>query len=115
MTGHIITRRESPRSAMPVDRLFESFFREPFFAPVFSGENGSVFEEGALAVDVSEDDENVIVRASLPGMSKEDVSIEVHEGTVTISAHKSEQREEREEKYYRRERREGSLSRRIAL
>ncbi|MFI4896910.1 MAG: Hsp20/alpha crystallin family protein [Phycisphaerales bacterium JB059] len=115
MTDQIITRREAPRALLPVDRIFENFFREPFFMPVFSARNDTLFDEGALAVDISEDDENVILRASLPGVNKDDVDIEVHDGAVTINARKSEQREERAERYYRRERREGALSRRVTL
>ncbi|MEZ6243837.1 MAG: Hsp20/alpha crystallin family protein [Phycisphaerales bacterium] len=97
--------------ANPFDRIFESFFREP----VFTRELAPVFEEGILAVDVSEDAESVIVRASLPGVKKDDVNVEVHDGVVTISAHKTEEHEETQEKFYRKERREGSVSRRIAL
>ena len=95
----------------PLDRIFENFFREP----VLTRELAPVFEEGILAVDVSEDAESVIVRASLPGVKREDVSVEVHDGVVNISAHRSEEHEEKQEKYYRKERREGSVSRRIAL
>ncbi len=113
MTGSITTRRTNnvARGMTPLDRIFEDFFREP----VFTRELAPVFEEGILAVDVSEDEQSVIVRASLPGVKKEDVSVEVHDGVVNISAHTSEQHEERQEKYYRKERREGSVSRRIAL
>ncbi|HZW09768.1 MAG TPA: Hsp20/alpha crystallin family protein [Phycisphaerales bacterium] len=72
-------------------------------------------DEGTLLLDISEDDQNVIVRASLPGFAKDQIVAEVHEGILTIKAERSEESEEGDERYYRRERRVGSLSRRVAL
>lgn len=105
-----IARRES--FPMPLASMFEQVFRDPFFAGA-----GLVprVEEGALALDVSEDESNVIVRASLPGFKKEDVEVEIHDGVLTINATHSEETEETGERYYRKERRVGSTSRRIAL
>ena len=94
----------------PVDRLFTQLLsREPLLSAL------SDVDEGTLAVDVSDDGENIVVKASLPGYRREDVSIEVNEGVLTIGARQDETREETGERYYRRERRFGSLSRRIAL
>ncbi len=93
-----------------LDEFFNSFLRTPSWI------NGSAaIDEGALALDVSESDSEVIVRASLPGFKKSDVEVEVHDGVLTIKATRDEQSEESNERYYRRERRSGSLSRRVAL
>lgn len=97
-----------------VERLLSSVFSDPFFEGTLpSLLNRS--EEGTLALDVSEDDANVIVRASLPGFTKDDVNIEVHDGVLTIKAEHAEEREETGERFYRRERQFGSVSRRVAL
>ena len=73
-------------------------------------------EEGALAVDISQGKEGeTIVRASLPGFRKEDVNVSVHNGVLDIKAESKSEEETRDEKFYRKERRYGSLSRRIAL
>lgn len=93
-------------------RVFDRFFNDPAFGV---GERAAMPEIGALALDVSEDDASIIVRASLPGFAREDVHIETHQGVLTISASKTEEREERGERYHRRERRTGSVSRSVAL
>jgi len=68
-----------------INRLFE--------AP--SGNGGSdAFNSWAPALDVLEDNNNLIVRVELPGVKKEDISISLHESTVTISG------ERRNEKRY---------------
>lgn len=56
-----------------------------------------------------------MVRASLPGFKKEDIDIQVNDGVLAIKAEHSEEREVKDERYYRRERRFGAVSRRIAL
>ena len=93
----------------PFDRIVQRFFGQEW--PGFS----ESLEEGTLALDVSEDESSVIVRASLPGFAREDVHIELHDGVLTIKAQHTEESEESGERYFRRERRVGSLSRRVAL
>ncbi len=91
-----------------MDRLFDDrFFRSPVFAPAS--------DEGTLAVDVLEHDGKVVVRASLPGFQKEDIDVQLHEGVLSIKAERTEETEEQGDRWYRRERQTGSVSRRIAL
>lgn len=107
-----LIRRDPFEMPLPsMSRLFNQFFNDPFFA------NGGLaqIEEGTLPLDISEDDRNVIVRASVPGFRKEDIDVEVHNGVLTIKARHSEEHEEKNERFYRRERRVGSMSRRVAL
>lgn len=92
-----------------VNRVFD----EPFV--LLRSNGGAGVDEGTLALDVSENDQAVIVRASLPGFRKEDVTVEVHDGVLTINAKQEEVKEEKTERFYRKERRIGSMSRRIAL
>lgn len=75
----------------------------------------SDLEDGALAVDVSESDREVTVRASVPGYSDKEIEVNLDAGVLSIKAHHEEEKEERDERYYRRERFSGSLNRRIAL
>ena len=113
-----ITRREPTAAVHPLDRFVQGLFRDPFFAPGFPGGlsiNGAALDEAALAVDIAEDDANLVLRASVPGFKREDIAIDIHDGVVTISATLNEEKEEKQERFYRRERRTGSVSRRIAL
>lgn len=101
-----ITRRD------PIDRQFRelaSFIsRDPFF-------NATWDEEGTLAIDVSEENGDIVVHASLPGFRKEDIDVQVHNGVLTIKAEHTEETASKDKRYYRKERRVGSMSRRIAL
>ncbi len=94
-----------------MDRLFD----DSLFAPFWQADSSWQPEGGSLALDVSEGDGEVAVRASLPGFQKEDVEVQLHEGVLSITAKHTEETETKEERCYRRERRSGSLARRIAL
>lgn len=105
----ILTRRDrSPE----MSRFLTRFFNDPIFEAVPAALTN---EEGTLALDVSEDEKHVIVRASLPGFEKSDIDVEVHDGVLTIKAEHTEEHEETGERFYRRERQFGSMSRRVAL
>jgi len=109
---NLLMRREA-FDVPTVNRLFSQFLNDPFFAEAKS--LAPVLEEGTLALDVSEDERHVYVRASLPGFTREDVDIEVHDGVLGIKAEHAEETESKHERYYRKERRVGSVSRRLAL
>lgn len=98
-------------NARPLNELFEEFFQTPM--GVVSRSTGRA-SKGNLALDISEHENHVIVRASLPGFGKEDVEIQLDDGVLTIKADFNEEHVEGE-KFYRRERRCGSLTRQIKL
>jgi HSP20 family protein len=66
-------------------------------------------------VDVVDRDEDVMVRAEVPGMDKKDLDISVTENTVTIKGARKEEKNEEKGEYYRREISESSFSRTVAL
>lgn len=126
-----ITKRPVRREnlALPVgfgetglDRLFRGLLDfDGFFngRPVrMLGETGFL-PENALAVDLSETDSEVIVRASVPGFTPDQIEAEVHENVLTIRAQKDETEETTEgpegERMIRRERRFNSFYREIPL
>ncbi|MHC4101024.1 MAG: Hsp20/alpha crystallin family protein [Planctomycetota bacterium] len=84
---------------------------EPFFrTPVLDADAA-----GALALDIAESDGELIVRASVPGFSKEDIDVQIHDGVLSIKAEHTEDQETTDERFFRRERRVGSVSRTVAL
>jgi HSP20 family protein len=92
-----------------MDRLFEESFVRPrgVLAPV----------EGAatLALDVFESDDDVTVRASIPGVNPDDIDISVTGDVLTIKGETSEEREEKQGNYHLRERRYGAFQRSVNL
>ncbi|PJG47345.1 molecular chaperone [Sphingobium sp. LB126] len=68
-------------------------------------------------VDVAETDAGLELTAELPGFDEKDVSLDIHEGMLTIKAEHKEEREEKDEKkhYHLVERSQGSFLRRFTL
>ena len=68
-------------------------------------------------VDIAETDKGLELTAELPGFDEKDVSLDVHDGILTIKAEHKEEREEKDEKkhYHLVERSRGSFLRRVAL
>jgi len=69
----------------------------------------------SIAVDVAETKDEVIVRADLPGFSKDEIKVKATEEAVHIEAMKKEETKEEGESYFRQERRLGAVKRVIPL
>jgi len=70
---------------------------------------------GAPALDVFEDKDDVVVKAELPGMDKENIEVNLTDHMLTIKGEKKKEAEVKEENYYRSERSYGSFVRNIEL
>jgi HSP20 family protein len=69
----------------------------------------------APAVDIKETPEAFMVEAELPGMSKDDVKVTVHDGVLTIQGERKSEEETKDKKLHRIERFYGSFMRRFTL
>jgi HSP20 family protein len=67
------------------------------------------------AVDIYDSKDNLLVKADLPGLKKEEIDISVHEGTLFIKGEKKQESEKKEKGFVRTERYYGSFSRAIPL
>jgi HSP20 family protein len=67
------------------------------------------------AIDVVRENGRMVVRADLPGITPEEVNVEVEDDILTIWGEHVESVEEKDKHYVRRERRDGSFSRSVAL
>ena len=68
------------------------------------------------AIDVMRRDDTIVVRADLPGLTPDEVKIEVEDGVLMVSGEHQEDRSDSDGgRYVRRERRFGAFSRSIAL
>lgn len=94
-----------------INRLWESMWGPRMFRPIKRAEP----ETWLPAVDVFQKKGAVLIKAELPGLTEKDVHITVTDDTLTISGEKSEEKEVKEEDFYRCERSYGRFSRQVAL
>lgn len=94
-----------------IDRMFETFSRDPWGSLSEFGWNKSWFP----AVDVEENDQEVIVRAEVPGVDPKDLDISVTGNRLTLSGEKKETTERKDKDLYQSETRYGSFSRSVEL
>jgi len=66
-------------------------------------------------VDVEERENDYLVEAELPGVKKEEISVELHDNYLTISVSRHAETEQKTKNYLHRERRAASMSRNIYL
>ena len=67
------------------------------------------------AMDLTEADDHFVLKADLPGLGEDDVSIEIQDNTLTISGERKAEHEERQRGWYRVERSFGRFSRSLSL
>jgi HSP20 family protein len=67
------------------------------------------------ALDVRETETELVYAFDLPGVSQENVTVEVHDGTLTVSATREQASESSSERYRRIERRYGRFTRTVGL
>jgi HSP20 family protein len=87
-----------------VDRMFDAFF----------GGEGEA-RRWVPAMDVWEEGEHFVLKADLPGVAESDVSIEVQDGTLTVSGERRSEERKEGAGWYRYERSSGSFSRSLTL
>jgi HSP20 family protein len=102
-----------------MDRLFEDFLGRRFgrWWPSIRWPETKLFTETEMipSVDIFEDKDDVVVKAEIPGMAKDDVNVNVTDNTITISGEKKKEEEVEKKDYYRLERSFGSFSRSFHL
>ena len=98
-----------------VDDVFDRFFAETMRRwPRQATENRAALD-WAPAADVSETEAEYLIKADLPEVRKEDVSITVQDGVLTLAGERKQEKREESEKLHRVERVYGSFARRFAL
>jgi HSP20 family protein len=90
-----------------MNRLWHSFS---------SGEgNGQDVESWAIPLDVVQQGDNIVVKATVPGVNPEDIDVSIENDVLSIKGHTKEEREHQEGNYLMRERRSGSFYRALRL
>jgi HSP20 family protein len=113
--------RTAPRTGWPMsalerqlDRLFDDMrFPWPRSWPRFGWP--SEWGVHAPAIDVFDKDDEVVVKAEVPGMSRDDIEVQLTESALTIKGEKKKEEEIKEQDYYQCERTFGAFVRTVQL
>jgi HSP20 family protein len=113
------TRGMSPFEEM--ERLFEQFFGRRWPSPFgwespFWGDLAKSMEVRVPSVDVIDREEEVVVRAEIPGVDKENLEVSLSDDRLTIKGSTRQEKKEKEAgEYTRREMSRGSFTRVVTL
>lgn len=97
------------RTRNPYFRLIDDIFGD--HRPLLGTANEFGNRSLGLALDVEENEERYIVHADLPGVSLEDISVNIHDDLLTISAESASESNDESKRVLVRERRVGKFSR----
>src|SRR5262245_18844365 len=107
-----IERWDPFREAVSLSDAMNALFRESFLRPSsVPGQSGP----GLLRLDVAENENEFVVKASLPGVKPEYVQITVHGDTLTIHGETRAEEEQKGQRWHLRERRFGQFQRSLSL
>jgi HSP20 family protein len=96
-----------------VNRLFDEMFGN--LGSTTGRQQRTQQTQWAPALDVVQDDGDLLIRAELPGVKREDVEVTLHERVLTISGERRAEEQREGSGYYVRERRHGSFRRSLVL
>jgi HSP20 family protein len=107
---------EMSRWEPEMERMFDDFFGRRL-RPLWPGRWWPAREIGLsmAPVDLYGEKDEIVVKTELPGMSKEDIQVNVIDRLLTIKGEKKKEEELKEGDYYRSERSYGSFSRSVDL
>ncbi|MGE5344246.1 MAG: Hsp20/alpha crystallin family protein [Candidatus Omnitrophota bacterium] len=94
-----------------INRLFEDEFSRDF--PTSTGLTSA--ESWYPAADIYETKDDYVFKLEVPGLSKDEVNVEVHNNVLTIKGEKKEEKEVKKENYHRIESFTGSFARSFSL
>ena len=99
-----------------MEREFEDFFKRPFsmLAPSL-WPMARMSRPVSPIVDIYEDNGNVVLKAELPGMTKDDLDVKIAENVLTISGEKKKEEKIQQKDYFRTERSYGAFTRSFGL
>ncbi|MBP8988694.1 MAG: Hsp20/alpha crystallin family protein [Clostridia bacterium] len=97
-------RPSADERPLDIDRIFENFFNDAIFPTFYS-------QSGMMRVDIKETDKAYILEAEVPGVNKDQISVEVDQDILTITVNQEEEEEVEDEEYLRRERRKYTVTR----
>ncbi|NDJ78781.1 MAG: Hsp20/alpha crystallin family protein [Chloroflexi bacterium] len=95
----------------PFEELMNDLWQNRW--PAFNSETARPMLRPAM--DIVEQDNEIVVRLDLPGLSAEDVQVELEDNVLTVSGEMGDTIEQEGERYHYRERRFGAFQRNVRL
>lgn len=94
-------------------RLMDRFWDDPVWR--LHGYTPQVKRDNPLPIDVTADEKQVVIQASLPGVKPEDVNVTIEDNRLTIEGQVNSVEESEKDSYVIRERHSGSFYRSLSL
>jgi HSP20 family protein len=110
MEVDMLTRFDPFREMVSMRRMMDRLIDEGF-----TGDGDTTMADWALPLDVVEQNDQFVVKASLPGVKLDDIDVTFNNGVLTIKGEIKEDIEHKADQYHLRERRWGSFSRSVSL
>ncbi len=105
-----LIRWEPAREMMTLREAMDRLFDDAFTRPLSLRENWS-----APAIDMYQTDDEIVVKAALPGIKPDEVQINVTGEVLTIKGETKQQEEKKEKAWHMREQRWGTFERSVVL
>jgi HSP20 family protein len=106
-----ITRRDPFRSLSALQEQVNRLFEDTFFR----GSDEAALTAWAPSVDIYETEQELVLRADLPGLTEKDIDLRIENNMLTIRGERQFEKNVKEENYLRVERAFGSFSRSFTL
>jgi len=110
-----IVRFEPFRDLVTIQDRMNRLFNEAFRGTRTGDEDWGLGGSWAPAVDILEQDGNIVLKAELPGVDPKDVDIRVENNTLTLRGERRFDNETKRDDYHRVERSYGSFARSFSL
>jgi HSP20 family protein len=107
----VLTRFQPFREFSTLQDRVNQLFRDSYG----DGQEALTSTSFAPAVDVYEDEHNVILKIEVPGIDEKDIDVQIENNTLTVHGERNFEKEEKEENYRRIERQYGSFTRSFTL
>ncbi|MEK6589825.1 MAG: Hsp20/alpha crystallin family protein [Nitrospinota bacterium] len=109
-----LVRWEPFKDLLSIQERMNRLFEDNFFRTRGLGEE---LTKGTWtpAVDIYETQQDIVLKAELPGLDQKDISVEVRDNTLTLKGEKKFEKEVKEENYHRVERSYGTFQRMFTL
>lgn len=111
--ANMIPFNRSNRRMIPNDINSFSNMLDDFFSDIYSP--AWDFSKDTFKIDVQDSDQEYVIEADMPGISKDEINLEIKDNSLCIIVKREEKTEEKDKNYLHKERRYASMTRSVYL